>query len=74
MEPTLHDRSNDDENAIVLVIDDDADVREGLRALLESVSLRSTPGLVRCRDLASRSDFSRTVKRLIELLPLKFRR
>ena len=27
--------------AIVLVIDDDADVREGLRALLESVSLRS---------------------------------
>jgi FixJ family two-component response regulator len=41
MEPTLHDRSNDDENAIVLVIDDDADVREGLRALLESVGLRS---------------------------------
>ena len=27
--------------AIVLVIDDDADVREGLRALLESVGLRS---------------------------------
>jgi FixJ family two-component response regulator len=41
MGPTLHDRSNDDENAIVLVIDDDADVREGLRALLESVGLRS---------------------------------
>jgi FixJ family two-component response regulator len=41
MGPTLHDRSNDDDDAIVLVIDDDADVREGLRALLESVGLRS---------------------------------
>jgi FixJ family two-component response regulator len=40
VESTLHDRSNDDD-AIVLVIDDDADVREGLKALLESVGLRS---------------------------------
>jgi FixJ family two-component response regulator len=37
----LHDRSNDDDDPIVLVIDDDPDVREGLRALLESVNLRS---------------------------------
>jgi FixJ family two-component response regulator len=41
MEPTLHNRSNDDENAIVLVIDDDPYVREGLKVLLESVNLRS---------------------------------
>ena len=37
----MHDRSNDDDDPIVLVIDDDPDVREGLRALLESVNLRS---------------------------------
>jgi FixJ family two-component response regulator len=42
MEPTLHDRSKDDDDAIVLVIDDDPDVREAIRALLESVNLRST--------------------------------
>ena len=41
MEPTLHDRSNDDDHPIVLVIDDDPDVREGLKALLQSVNLRS---------------------------------
>jgi FixJ family two-component response regulator len=41
MEPTLHDRSNDDDDAIVLVIDDDPDVREALRDLLESVNLLS---------------------------------
>jgi FixJ family two-component response regulator len=40
MEPPLHDRSNDDD-PIVLVIDDDPDVREGLKALLQSVYLRS---------------------------------
>jgi FixJ family two-component response regulator len=39
MEPTLHDRSKDDDDAIVLVIDDDPDVREALRDLLESVNL-----------------------------------
>ena len=37
----MHDRSNDDDDPIVLVIDDDPDVREGLKALLESVNLRS---------------------------------
>jgi FixJ family two-component response regulator len=36
----LHDRSYDDD-PMVFVIDDDPDVREGLRALLESVNLRS---------------------------------
>jgi FixJ family two-component response regulator len=41
MEPTLHDRSKDDDDAIVLVIDDDPDIREALRDLLESVSLLS---------------------------------
>jgi FixJ family two-component response regulator len=38
----LHDRSNDDGDPIVLVIDDDPDVREGLGALLQSVNLQST--------------------------------
>jgi FixJ family two-component response regulator len=38
----LHDRSNDDDNPIVLVIDDDPDVREALGALLQSVNLKST--------------------------------
>jgi FixJ family two-component response regulator len=41
MEPPLHDQPNNDDDAIVLVIDDDADVREGLRTLLESVGLRT---------------------------------
>jgi FixJ family two-component response regulator len=38
----LHDRSNNDDDPIVLVIDDDPDVREGLGALLQSVNLQST--------------------------------
>src|SRR5215471_1920855 len=41
MASALHDRSNDDENPVVLVIDDDHDVREGLKALLQSVNLDS---------------------------------
>src|SRR5215467_1581645 len=40
MEPALHDQSNDPDDPIVFVIDDDPDVREGLRALFESVNLR----------------------------------
>jgi FixJ family two-component response regulator len=40
MGSALHDRSNDDD-PIVLVIDDDPDVREGLKALLQSVNLNS---------------------------------
>ena len=41
MELALRHQSNDDDNAVVLVIDDDPDVREGLRCLFESVNLRS---------------------------------
>ena len=41
MASALHDRSNDDDNPVVLVIDDDHDVREGLKALLQSVNLDS---------------------------------
>src|SRR5262245_6140731 len=46
MEPDLHDRgaragSDDDHDPLVLVIDDDPDVREGLRAVFESVDLQS---------------------------------
>jgi RNA polymerase sigma factor (sigma-70 family) len=41
MEPALRDQSNDDHDAMVLVIDDDPDVREGLSALFESVNMRS---------------------------------
>jgi FixJ family two-component response regulator len=53
MEPTLHDRSNDDD-AVVLVIDDDRDVREGLRDLFQSVNLQSkvfgaAPEFFRCK-------------------------
>src|SRR5215470_17127446 len=40
MEPALHDRSNDDD-PVVIVVDDDPDVREGLRALFQSVNLKS---------------------------------
>ena len=39
MEPALH--SQHDDEPIVLVIDDDPDVRDGLRALLHSVNLES---------------------------------
>jgi RNA polymerase sigma factor (sigma-70 family) len=41
MASALHDRSNDDDSPVVLVIDDDHDVREGLKALLQSVNLDS---------------------------------
>ena len=40
MELALRDQSNDADDPIVFVIDDDPDVREGLRALFESVNLR----------------------------------
>jgi len=40
MEPVSHDRL-DDGDPMVLVIDDDPDVREGLKALFESVDLQS---------------------------------
>jgi len=46
----LCDQSNDDNNPLVLVIDDDHDIREGLRALFESVNLRS-------RSFASAQEF-----------------
>jgi FixJ family two-component response regulator len=39
MEPALHGQPDD--NPIVLVIDDDPDVRDGLKALLHSVNLES---------------------------------
>jgi FixJ family two-component response regulator len=41
MEPVSHDRSGDDYDPMVLVIDDDPDVREGLRDVFESVYLQS---------------------------------
>jgi len=41
MEPVLHDRADDDYDPMVLMIDDDPDVREGLRAVFESVNLQS---------------------------------
>jgi response regulator receiver domain-containing protein len=41
MEPVLYDRSDDDYDPMVLMIDDDPDVREGLRAVFESVNLHS---------------------------------
>jgi FixJ family two-component response regulator len=50
---TLHDQSSDHDNPVVLVIDDDSDVREGLRALFESVSLQS-------RSFGSAQEFLRS--------------
>jgi FixJ family two-component response regulator len=41
MEPILCERSNNDDNPMVLVIDDDSHVREGLRDVFESVNLPS---------------------------------
>jgi len=41
MELALRHRSNDEPGPVVLVIDDDPDVREGLRALFESINLQS---------------------------------
>jgi FixJ family two-component response regulator len=41
MELALHDQPNADDSPVVLVIDDDPDVRDGLRALFESVNLQS---------------------------------
>ena len=41
MEPVSHYRSDDDYGPMVLMIDDDPDVREGLRAVFESVNLQS---------------------------------
>jgi FixJ family two-component response regulator len=41
MEPILHDRSDDDYDPMVLMIDDDPHLREGLRAVFESVNLQS---------------------------------
>ena len=40
MEPALHEGPSDDD-PIVLVVDDDSDVREGLRTLFQSVNLQS---------------------------------
>src|SRR5262249_7494877 len=45
----LHDGPNDD-NPVILVIDDDPDVREGLRDLFESVSLQ-------CKAFGSAKEF-----------------
>ena len=53
MELALRDQSNDDHDPVVLVIDDDPDVREGLRSLFESVNLRS-------RSFGSAQEFLRT--------------
>jgi FixJ family two-component response regulator len=50
---TLHDQSSDHDNSVVLVIDDDPDVREGLRSLFESVDLQS-------RSFGSAQEFLRS--------------
>jgi FixJ family two-component response regulator len=51
-ESTLHNGPNDDK-PVILVIDDDPDVREGLRALFESVSLQ-------CKAFGSAQEFLRS--------------
>jgi FixJ family two-component response regulator len=50
---TLHDQSSDHDNPVILVIDDDPDVREGLRSLFESVNLQS-------RSFGSAQEFLRS--------------
>jgi RNA polymerase sigma factor (sigma-70 family) len=52
MEQALRNQSNDD-NPVVLVIDDDPDVREGLKSLFESVNLES-------RSFGSAQEFLRS--------------
>ena len=49
----MRDQSSDDVNPVILVIDDDPDVREGLRSLFESVNLRS-------RSFGSAQEFLRS--------------
>src|SRR5262245_40318792 len=49
----LHDQSSDNDDPVVLVIDDDPDVREGLRALFESVNLQT-------RSFGSAQEFLRS--------------
>ena len=53
LESALRDQSNDDRDPVVLVIDDDPHVREGLRALFESVDLQS-------RSFGSAEEFLRS--------------
>ena len=53
MELALHDQSSGDDNPVVLVIDDDPEVCEGLRALFESVNLQS-------RSFGSAQEFIRS--------------
>src|SRR5262245_8983941 len=53
MELALRDESNDSNEPVVLVIDDDPEVRDGLWALFESVNLRS-------RSFRSAQEFLRT--------------
>jgi RNA polymerase sigma factor (sigma-70 family) len=53
MELALRDQLNEDYGGVVLVIDDDPDVREGLRALFESVNLQS-------RSFGSAQEFLRS--------------
>ena len=50
---TLHDQSRDHNNPVVFVIDDDPDVREGLRSLFESINLQS-------RSFGSAQEFLRS--------------
>ena len=53
MDLALHDQLSDDDNSVVLVIDDDPDVRDGLRSLFESVNLQS-------RSFGSAQEFLRS--------------
>jgi RNA polymerase sigma factor (sigma-70 family) len=49
----LHNDGANDDNPVIFVIDDDPDVREGLRALFESVSLQ-------CKTFGSAKEFLRS--------------